>query len=116
MTGNWHHGNAIEDGRATRGWLSGHFIDPGSVRSSKDVEVKWAIHPQGDTRASWTSGEQRTTMIILIDGRFRVDLNECSVTLAAQGDYLMWGPGIDHSWQALAPSVAVVIRWPSVPG
>jgi hypothetical protein len=82
--------NAIEDGRAARGWLTGHFIDPDSVRSSTDVEVKWAIHPKGDTRTSWTIGEQRTIMIILIDGRFRVDLIECSVTLAAQGDYLMW--------------------------
>ena len=115
MTGKWHHGNAVEDGRAARGWLAGHFIDPGSVRSSPDVEVKWAIHPLGDTRAGWTDGEQRTTMVIQVDGRVRVDLTECSVTLASQGDYLMWGPGIDHSWHALARSVVVVIRWPSTP-
>jgi quercetin dioxygenase-like cupin family protein len=69
----------------------------------------------GDTRTGWTAGEQRTTMVILVDGRFRVDLDECSVTLASQGDYLIWGPGIDHSWQALATSVLVVIRWPSQP-
>jgi hypothetical protein len=67
--GQWQHGNATEDGRATRGRLTGHFIDPGSVRSSKDVEVKWAIHPLGDTRTGWTADEQRTTMVILVDGR-----------------------------------------------
>lgn len=105
----------MEDGCAARGWLVGHFMDPGSVRSSEDVEVKWAIHPRGDRRAGWTVGDQRTTILILVDGRFRVDLTECSVTLAAQGDYLMWGPGIDHSWEALARSVVVVIRWPSLP-
>jgi hypothetical protein len=116
MTGGSYHGNAVKDGRVARGWLCGHFIDPGSVRSSTDVEVKWAIHPLGDTRVGWTVGEQRTTMVILVDGRFRIDLTEGSVTLASQGDYLMWGPGIDHSWQALARSVVVVIRWPSAPG
>jgi hypothetical protein len=78
------------DGRATRGWLAGHFIEPGSVRSSTDVEIKWAIHPPRHTRADWTVGEQRTTMVILVDGRFRIDLTEGSVTLASAGDYLMW--------------------------
>jgi cbb3-type cytochrome oxidase cytochrome c subunit len=41
MSTNWHAGNAEEDGRYTRGWLVGHFIDPRHVvRSSKDVEIK----------------------------------------------------------------------------
>ena len=28
MTGNWHSGNAAQDGHETRGWILGHFIDP----------------------------------------------------------------------------------------
>jgi hypothetical protein len=114
VTANWCHGNAADDGRDTRGWLIGHFIDPSEgVRSSKDVEVKWGIHPPGDTRAEWTSDDQRTTLLLLVEGRFRIKLTEGTITLERQGDYTMWGPGIDHSWEALTDSVVITVRWPS---
>jgi len=94
MIAKWYSGNAAEDGRATRGWLLCHFIDPAEgVRSSKDVEVKWGIHPAGDERAAWTADDQRTTLVLLVQGNFRVDLTEASVTLAKQGDYVVWGQG-----------------------
>jgi len=111
---NWYSGNAAEDGRETRGWLLGHFIDPAKgVRSSKDVEVKWGIHPAGEKRAGWTADDQRTTLVLLVEGNFRIDLTEGGVTLARQGDYAVWGPGIDHSWEAVSDSVVVTVRWPS---
>ena len=114
MSAGWYSGNAAEDGRETRGWVLGHFIDPDQgVRSSKDVEVKWGIHPVGDKRAGWTADDQRTTLVLLVEGNFRIDLTEGSVTLERQGDYAVWGPGIDHSWEALSPSVVVTVRWPS---
>jgi len=113
---NWHHGNAAEDGRETRGWLLGHFIDPSQgVRSTKDVEVKWGAHPAGDKRPEWTADDQRTTMLLLVEGNFRLDLTEGSVTLAKQGDYVVWGPGINHTWEAIADSVVITFRWPSLP-
>lgn len=116
MSASWYSGNAAEDGRESRGWLLGHFIDPDKgVRSSNDVEVKWGIHPAGDKRSGWTADDQRTTLVLLVDGNFRVDLTEGSVTLARQGDYAVWGPGIDHSWEAISPSVVVTVRWPSSP-
>jgi hypothetical protein len=116
VNGNWYHGNAAEDGHDHRGWLLGAFIDPAEgVRSSKDVEVKWGIHPIGDKRVQWTADDQRTTMVILVEGIFRVDLTEGSITMAKQGDYIVWGPSIDHSWEALAPSVVITVRWPSAP-
>jgi hypothetical protein len=111
---NWHSGNAAEDGRETRGWLLGHFIDPAKgIRSSKDVEVKWGIHPVGDKRPEWTADDQRTTLLLLVQGNFRVDLTEASIILARQGDYAVWGPGIDHAWEALSDSIVVTVRWPS---
>jgi quercetin dioxygenase-like cupin family protein len=111
---NWHRGNAAEDGRDTRGWLLGHFIDPSEgVRSTKAVEVKWGVHPAGEKRADWTADDQRTTMLLLVQGHFRVDLTEASITLEKQGDYAVWGPGIDHSWEAIADSVVITVRWPS---
>jgi quercetin dioxygenase-like cupin family protein len=111
---NWYSGNAAEDGRETRGWLLGHFIDPAKgVRSSKDVEVKWGIHPAGEKRSDWTADDQRTTLVLLVDGNFRVDLTEGPVALVQQGDYAVWGPGIDHSWEAVSDSIVVTVRWPS---
>ena len=114
MGENWHNGNAEEDGRDTQGWLLGHFIDPAlGVRSSRDVEVKWGIHPAGQKRPEWTEGEDRSTLVIVVSGRFRVDLSGGSVTLSRQGDYVTWGPGIDHSWQAEDDSTVITVRWPS---
>ncbi|HEX5407999.1 MAG TPA: signal peptidase I [Pseudonocardiaceae bacterium] len=116
VVASWCHGNAAEDTRDTRGWLLGHFIDPAEgVRSAEDVEVKWGVHPSGDKRPEWTADDQRTTLLLLIQGRFRIDLTEGSTFLAEQGDYALWGPGIDHSWVALADSVVLTVRWPSCP-
>jgi len=113
---NWYSGNAAEDGRERRGWIFGHFIDPSQgVRSSKDVEVKWGIHPVGDKRPGWTADDQRTTLVLLVQGSFRIDLTETSVTLDKQGDYAAWGPGIDHAWEAITDAIVITVRWPSAP-
>lgn len=115
MGANWHSGNASEDGQDTRGWLLGHFIDPPEdVRATEALEVKWADHPAGEKRAGWTTGDQRTTMLLLVQGHFRLELTEGSCTLERQGDYVVWGPGIDHTWEALADSTVITVRWPSV--
>jgi quercetin dioxygenase-like cupin family protein len=116
MSRNWRSGNSAEDGSETQGWILGHFIDPSQgVRSTQDVEVKWGIHPAGEKRAAWTADDQRTTLVILVSGNFRIDLSEGSITLERQGDYAIWGPGINHYWEAIAPSVVVTVRWPSSP-
>jgi quercetin dioxygenase-like cupin family protein len=117
MTGtNWHSGNVHEEAEEKRGWILGHFIEPADdVRASKDVEVKWGTHPAGQQRPEWTAGDQRTTLILLISGSFRLDLTKGTTTLNRPGDYVVWGPGIDHSWQAETDSVVVTVRWPSLP-
>jgi hypothetical protein len=115
VNANWYSGNAAEDGNERRGWIIGHFIDPSEgVRSSNDVEVKWGLHPVGDKRPEWTADDQRTTLVVLVKGNFRIDLTETSITLEKQGDYAAWGPGIDHSWEAITESVVITVRWPSL--
>ncbi len=109
---NWHFGNAAVEGTERRGWLVGAFIEPDDVRMSKDVEIKWGVHPAGDRREAWFENEHRTTVLLLVTGRFRIDLSVGSAILTEQGDYAMWGPGIEHSWQAENDSVVVTIRWP----
>ena len=108
-------GNAGADAPAHRGWLLGHFRPADDARHSDEVEIKWAVHAQGDRRADWVVAEQRSALILLISGRFRVDLPERRVLLAEQGDYLVFHD-VSHSWEAEEASVVVAVRWPSVPG
>ncbi|MGW2366305.1 signal peptidase I [Streptomyces sp. NPDC001667] len=109
-------GNAGKDAALDRGWLLGHFKDAADPRHSVDVEIKWGVHPRGDERARWVTGEERTALLVLISGRFRVELPGRSVLLAEQGDYVVWARGVDHSWCAEEESVVLTVRWPSVPG
>ena len=108
----WHFGNAAVDGSKRRGWVVGAFMDADDVRMSKDVEIKWGVHPAGDRREAWFEDESRTTVLLLVSGRFRIDLSVGAAVLAEQGDYAMWGPGVGHSWRAEEESVVVTIRWP----
>ena len=109
-------GNAGVDGVTDAGWLLGHFKPPGDVRHSTEVEVKWGVHPAGEARSQWATGERRTALLVLITGRFRVELPDRTVVLDVPGDYVVWGRGVDHSWYAERESVVLTVRWPSVPG
>jgi mannose-6-phosphate isomerase-like protein (cupin superfamily) len=109
-------GNASVDGALDAGWLLGYFKPDGDIRHSTDLEIKWGVHPPGDQRAQWATGETRTALLVLISGRFRVDLPDREVMLSKQGDYIIWGPGVDHSWYAEEASIVLTVRWPSVPG
>jgi len=109
-----HFGNAGIDGTEHRGWIVGAFM-PDQLRTTEDVEIKWGIHPAGDQRARWADEETRTTVSILVSGRFRIDLSSESHVLARQGDYAIWGPGVGHSWKAEEDSVVITVRWPGIP-
>ncbi|MEV7028803.1 signal peptidase I [Streptomyces sp. NPDC093272] len=109
-------GNAGKDAALDRGWLLGHFKEPGDPRRSEAVEVKWGVHPRGEGRVQWVRGEVRTALLVLVSGRFRVEFPGRSVLLEEQGDYVVWGAGVDHSWTAEQDSVVLTVRWPSVSG
>jgi hypothetical protein len=108
-------GNAGADAPGNRGWLLGHFRPASDARHSDDLEVKWAVHPKGERRPEWVVGERRSTMALLVSGRFRIELPGRTVLLAGQGDYVVFH-GLSHTWHAEEESVVVVVRWPSVPG
>ncbi|MFJ6868629.1 signal peptidase I [Streptomyces termitum] len=109
-------GNAGADAALDRGWLMGHFKDASDPRHSEAVEIKWGVHPAGDERVEWVRGEDRTALLVLISGCFLVELPGRTVRLEHQGDYVVWGQGVDHSWFAEEESVVLTVRWPSVPG
>lgn len=115
MTDDVYVGSAPAEVPARRGWLLGHFMPEGDVRHSTDVEIKWGVHPAGERRAQWVTEERRTTLIVLVSGRFRIELPGRSVLLSSQGDYVVFAC-TEHSWQAEEDSVIVGVRWPSVPG
>jgi hypothetical protein len=112
-TPRWHFGNAAVDGAERRGWLFGPFMDADDLRRSNQLEIRWGVHPAGDRREAWFEEETRTTVLMLVSGRFHVDLSVGIAVLAEQGDYAMWGPGIGHSWRAEEDSVVVTVRWPA---
>lgn len=108
-------GNAQTESESRWGWFLGHFITPeGDPRSTDAVEVKWGIHAAGEGRSQWADPAAVTTLSILISGRFCVHFPEQEVLLTKQGDYVLWLPGIAHSWKAEADSVIVTVRWPSI--
>jgi hypothetical protein len=109
----WHFGNAGVDGDERSGWFVGAFLEPGDVRMSRDVEIRWGVFPAGEWQEDWFEDEKRTTVFMLVSGRLRIDLPVGTAVLAEQGDYATWGPGIGHSWRAEEDSVVVTIRWPS---
>ncbi len=109
-------GNAYADGEHEGGWILGHFLPPGDPRHSADVEVKWGVHPPGDTRARWAVEETRTAVLVLVSGSFVMLFRDREVVLDRPGDYVLWGPGEDHSWRADTDAVVLTVRWPSVPG
>lgn len=100
---------------AARGWLLGHFMPDGDARRSNDVEIKWGMHPLGERRGEWAARDPRTTVSVLISGRFRVEFPDRAVLLAEQGDYVLFH-GVGHTWHSEEASTLITIRWPSFPG
>jgi hypothetical protein len=110
-------GNAVRDGNSAKGWFVGHFIDSAEgFRRTENVEVKWGIHPANQGKNVPDASESGTTLTLLISGFFLVRFPdiEKSVSLRKAGDYVMFAPGVMHVWRAIADSVVVTVRWPSV--
>ena len=110
-------GNAGADGAGrTRGWFVGHFVSPPeSPRRTDAVEVKWAIHAAGESRPNVATGDETTTLSILVGGAFRLVFQDSEVRLSRQGDYVLFPPGVPHTWTADEDSIVVTVRWPSRP-
>ncbi|WP_067485637.1 signal peptidase I [Actinomadura hibisca] len=108
-------GKAAPDAAADRGWLLGHFKPEGDPRHSTDVEIKWGVHEPGERRAQWTTGDERSALLVLISGHFVMEFPDGEVPLTQQGDYVVWHQ-VDHSWRAEQESVVMTVRWPSTPG
>lgn len=113
-------GNAVDAGarELRRGWFIGHFLPPAAGPAATEaVEVKWGVHPAGETKATAGINQTATSVSLLVSGRFRLDFpgRGRSVTLERPGDYVIWSAGVAHRWVALEDAVVITVRWPSRP-
>ena len=109
-------GNAVVASKDTRGWFLGHFM-PGEDNPLRnaDVEVKWFTHARGETRPEWSPANAVRTLNILIRGRFVLLFPDHEVLLEKEGDFVLFGPGIAHSFRSEEQSLVLTVRWPSIP-
>jgi hypothetical protein len=112
-------GDAELDQVRGSGWFIGQFVPPEfGLRHQTDVEVKWGVHPDGEKRSSpWATG-RGTTISVLIKGTIRISFHVGAtpqpVTLARPGEYVIFGPQVVHSWEAIGETIVLSIRFPSV--
>jgi hypothetical protein len=109
-------GNVNDASKATRGWFLGHFM-PGETNPlrTSDLEVKWYTHAAGEIRPAWAPGNPVRTLNILIRGHFVLLFPDQEVALEKEGDFVLFGPGMPHSYRSEQESVVLTVRWPSAP-
>jgi hypothetical protein len=112
-------GNAVKDGH--RGWFVGQFI-PAScgLAHQRAVEIKWGQHLNGEQRKAFAQSAKATTIAILIYGslvtRLKLPDGIHEITLTSPGDYVAFGPGIDHTWESVEDCLVITVRFPSSNG
>ena len=112
-------GNAKVDQVGGSGWFIGQFIPAElELRRQTEVELKWGIHPDGEKRAQPWAHQNATTVSVLIEGSLKVTFHigdsEQEVILRTKGDYVIFGPEVVHSWEAIGDTIVLSVRFPSV--
>lgn len=112
-------GNAKADQVRDSGWFVGQFVPAElGLRRQTEVELKWGIHPDGQKRSQPWANQNGTTISVLIEGSlkvmFYIDGTQEEVTLQTKGDYVAFGPGVVHSWEAVGDTIVLSVRFPSV--
>lgn len=109
-------GNAAEASKDTRGWFLGQFMrGQANPHRTPDLEVKWFVHAKGEERADWSPASPVRTLNILVRGHFVLRFPDREVALAREGDYVLFGPDVAHSFRSVEESLVLTVRWPSIP-
>ena len=108
-------GNVAIASKDTRGWFLGHFMpgDDNALRTS-DLELKWYTHARGETRPDWAPGNPVKTLNILLRGHFVLLFPDREVALRQEGDFVLFGPDVPHSFRSEQESLVLTVRWPSL--
>lgn len=106
--------NAADEGVGHWGWFVGHFMggDEHPLHSS-EVELKWGEHRRGERRAGVAPGADVTALTLLLRGRFALELDDREYVLERPGDFVIWAPGVAHSWRVEEDCLVLTVRWPS---
>jgi hypothetical protein len=78
-----------------------------------DVEMKWYTHAKGETRAEWSPGIGARTLNVLVRGKFVLVFPDGEVPLEKEGDFVLFGPDVAHSYRSVEESLVLTVRWPS---
>jgi len=107
-------GNVAGASKDTRGWFLGHFMpgDANPLRTS-ELEMKWYTHAKGETRSEWAPGNPVKTLNILVRGHFVLLFPDREVALEKEGDFVLFGPDVPHSFRSVQESLVLTVRWPS---
>ena len=121
-------GNARADGSPFNAWFIGDLekwakrpspVEPNfGLRQARLVEMKWGEHRAGETRIDWAPSSEKTTMSLLVRGRFLLrfrlpdNRDEISdVRLEEEGDYALWGTKVEHTWVVEEDAIIMTVRW-----
>jgi hypothetical protein len=113
-------GNAKVDQVRGTGWFVGQFIPAAlGARHQTSVELKWGVHRDGEWRSRGPEAvADATTISILIRGSlravFEIEGTQQVMTMEKEGDYIIFGPGVVHSWEATGDTLVVSVRFPSI--
>jgi hypothetical protein len=112
-------GNAMLDQVRGTGWFVGQFVPAElGLRHQTDVELKWGVHKDGEKRSYPWATATATTISVLIKGilhvTFEADGTSQLVTLQDAGDYIVFGPEVVHTWEAVGETTVLSVRFPSV--
>lgn len=112
-------GHAAADQIKSSGWFIGQFV-PGDLglRRQTDVELKWGVHADGETRESPHATGVSTTICVLVKGALELTLavegRQHVVRLRQPGDYAIYGRNVVHGWRAIGETIVLTVRFPSV--
>jgi hypothetical protein len=109
-------GNVVGAAKDTRGWFLGHFMrGEGNPLRTSQLELKWYTHTKGESRTEWAPGNPVTTLNILVRGHFVLLFPDREIALEKEGDFVLFGPGMPHSFRSVQESLVLTVRWPSLP-
>ena len=80
-----------------------------------ELELKWYTRAKGETRDQWAPGNPVKTLNVLIRGHFVLLFPNQEIALEKEGDFVLFGPDVPHSFRSVEESLVLTVRWPSVP-
>ena len=103
-------------------WAAGNGAAAFGLRQSSIVEVKWGVHPAGETRPEWAPCSNKSSLSLLVRGRFLARFRNPNnpnavkeLRLVREGDYVIWGTDLEHTWVVEEDCVIFTVRWQERP-